>query len=97
MALLVATTPTACGIETPFIKTVFNRLCKVATTPTACGIETQVQQQPLSCHYGKLQQHLPLAVLKLLYMVSSENIMYDVATTPTACGIETPSRLHVEL
>ena len=37
----------------------------VATTPTACGIETFVEElkdAPLPCF--RLQQHLPLAVLK---------------------------------
>ena len=37
----VATTPTACGIETFHIsKNTFMDIFTVATTPTACGIET---------------------------------------------------------
>ena len=36
----VATTPTACGIETHEIRLGQHYLCRVATTPTACGIET---------------------------------------------------------
>ena len=49
----VATTPTACGIETNKPKTK-NRLVVVATTPTACGIETHLdskaQLTPISCN-----------------------------------------------
>ena len=47
--MLVATVPTACGIETsgPSCPTVTG--CGVATVPTACGIETS---PPISeCHY----------------------------------------------
>ena len=61
----VATTPTARGIEThelhhlPYRKPSY----RVATTPTARGIETHVpmRNEPNLL----LQQHLPLAVLKL--------------------------------
>ena len=36
----VATTPTACGIETQVAKREVATKIEVATTPTACGIET---------------------------------------------------------
>ena len=39
--MLVATTPTACGIETDHPRLLsIGYLYRVATTPTACGIET---------------------------------------------------------
>ena len=38
----VATVPTACGIETEIILTLYLRILHVATVPTACGIETGV-------------------------------------------------------
>ena len=61
---MVATTPTACGIETEHqrLRQYFERI-KVATTPTACGIETKqtiYKREKIIL----LQQHLPLAVLK---------------------------------
>ena len=63
----------------------------VATTPTACGIETITEYCLHSAaNAQKLQQHLPLAVLKrpvnsVVFLISAT----FVATTPTACGIET--------
>ena len=61
----------------------------VATAPTACGIET-LPPLVLLHHFlnGKLQQHLPLAVLKPDAVVKFHDIGC-VATAPTACGIET--------
>ena len=62
----------------------------VATVLTACGIETiEVLIPPLvaSC---KLQQYLPLAVLKLSIPLSfNPEYSKEVATVLTACGIET--------
>ena len=59
----VATTPTACGIETNTSGNLFRCNNTVATTPTACGIETPENPQFKVVAFG-LQQHLPLAVLK---------------------------------
>ena len=59
----VATVPTACGIET-FLNGSFNiGKFKVATVPTACGIET-FSFYHIDAFTAKLQQCLPLAVLK---------------------------------
>ena len=41
--MMVATTPTACGIETTHSFLVQQRPLTVGTTPTACGIETTPQ------------------------------------------------------
>ena len=61
---IVATTPTACGIETGKIMAVAGpEKNTVATTPTACGIETVAKS--IKAKGLELQQHLPLAVLKL--------------------------------
>ena len=62
----VATVPTACGIETKedFPEIIFWKFKFVATVPTACGIETCTFQLPLIGQLYKLQQYLPLAVLK---------------------------------
>ena len=88
---LVATAPTACGIETMQQRALaaLNQY-NVATAPTACGIET-LPPLVLLHHFlnGKLQQHLPLAVLKPDAVVKFHDIGC-VATAPTACGIETP-------
>ena len=40
----------------------------------------------------KLQQHLPLAVLKRLTYTEAYKRWFKVATAPTACGIETRKR-----
>ena len=61
----------------------------IATVLTACGIETSV----LRCaptDSPKLQQYLPLAVLKrpASDIISSIGLA-SVATVLTACGIET--------
>ena len=61
----------------------------VATTPTACGIETIQLPTLATFRYRSLQQHLPLAVLKLNDNRSCTINIDTVATTPTACGIET--------
>ena len=87
----VATTPTACGIETyirrrsvcpnffscnntyrlrywnlfQYLLSLFLFVHLVATTPTACGIETSSNKKITSEFFSPLQQHLPLAVLKL--------------------------------
>ena len=63
----------------------------VATVPTACGIETFYAKH-LSW-ITKLQQYLPLAVLKLENYQNSENTLNIVATVPTACGIETRTKI----
>ena len=60
----------------------------VATTPTACGIET-VNLSATRISLNKLQQHLPLAVLKHKPLHFPWLRKLVVATTPTACGIET--------
>ena len=59
----------------------------VATTPTARGIETRLFFAIIVIN-NLLQQHLPLAVLKLHFIESLHDI-FHVATTPTARGIET--------
>ena len=62
----------------------------VATALTACGIETLsflgVQH---SLNVQLLQQHLPLAVLKLVLFKLIRIADKLVATALTACGIET--------
>ena len=58
----------------------------VATTPTARGIETYYQKSLIIVNVT-LQQHLPLAVLKLTVDIMCPPFL--VATTPTARGIET--------
>ena len=58
----VATVLTACGIETQFTSNLVTALVNVATVLTACGIETLPSF--LSWELQKLQQYLPLAVLK---------------------------------
>ena len=62
---IVATVPTACGIETKeiFEERVTNKV--VATVPTACGIETN-KLFIINTPFLLLQQCLPLAVLKLV-------------------------------
>ena len=62
----------------------------VATVPTACGIETLLKCWKVY-KFFKLQQYLPLAVLKRLHhmLVSRQSSNESVATVPTACGIET--------
>ena len=61
----VATTPTVCGIETTVDGQSLNPICQqVATTPTACGIETYRLACTSLDWTHRLQQHLPLAVLK---------------------------------
>ena len=63
---IVATVLTACGIETPLSLLVLLRYCRVvATVLTACGIETLTNEIKRSVH-ARLQQYLPLAVLKRL-------------------------------
>ena len=60
----------------------------VATAPTACGIETLVAiTKPNTTK--QLQQHLPLAVLKHIFILHTSTTVVSVATAPTACGIET--------
>ena len=67
----------------------------VATVPTACGIETGTCLLP---HYQqcfcKLQQYLPLAVLKRFGIKDKcFNESCCVATVPTVYGIETSLEL----
>ena len=60
----VATALTACGIETNTPLKTCSAL-KVATALTACGIETIILSS-VRRYVTQLQQHLPLAVLKLI-------------------------------
>ena len=88
---IVATALTACGIETHSITSHYlARKLFVATALTACGIETaelySLTMAKINC---TLQQHLPLAVLKLLWVHCTYGSLYKVATALTACGIET--------
>ena len=62
--MLVATVLTACGIETDLEISIL-WIIAVATVLTACGIETIVQIIFGQLFYFRLQQYLPLAVLKL--------------------------------
>ena len=60
----------------------------VATVLTACGIETRKDLFKAMQTKKKLQQYLPLAVLKLI----DDDLFIElriVATVLTACGIET--------
>ena len=59
----------------------------VATVLTACGIETRYRQDSQMLIL-KLQQYLPLAVLKPVETSTSGTVIL-VATVLTACGIET--------
>ena len=63
----------------------------VATVLTACGIETAAQDGvALPDIFTALQQCLPLAVLKLLLVLTTMlSLLLPVATVLTACGIET--------
>ena len=61
----VATALTACGIETFAFNCFPKKIFEVATALTACGIETAVNTLATKV-FNLLQQHLPLAVLKLL-------------------------------
>ena len=56
---------TACGIETNRKMHMFLELYVVATVLTACGIETVQRERSGTVRIKKLQQCLPLAVLKL--------------------------------
>ena len=88
---------TACGIETKHMKTLtFLQLLLVATVLTACGIETCAFSIPQTKNFLKLQQCLPLAVLKPYRKEHlSKLIFHFVATVLTACGIETALRTHL--
>ena len=80
---------TACGIETTDITMKINCTQLVATVLTACGIETGEFFVNVTEDSYKLQQCLPLAVLKLdLYSIAVIPAS-PVATVLTACGIET--------
>ena len=60
----VATALTACGIETR-TKKISSDCSEVATALTACGIETKIYQHIINIVLTvRLQQRLPLAVLK---------------------------------
>ena len=62
----------------------------VATVLTACGIETRTYHHRLSNPLTrKLQQYLPLAVLKPSAIQNIFLTQLYVATVLTACGIET--------
>ena len=63
----VATVLTACGIETNecMLHRPLQNLVQVATVLTACGIETaQAKVNMAAASFNRLQQYLPLAVLK---------------------------------
>ena len=61
---MVATVLTACGIETAMKSSYIDFTTSVvATVLTACGIETLMRIHILN-DASKLQQYLPLAVLK---------------------------------
>ena len=63
---------------------------EVATVLTACGIETHSCHTYLVDNCYKLQQYLPLAVLKQSHTTNDQaNFISVVATVLTACGIET--------
>ena len=64
----VATTPTARGIETFNLFNHLSNNSSVATTPTARGIETAQTKYTAKFRF-RLQQHLPLAVLKRIDIV----------------------------
>ena len=68
----VATVLTACGIETWIrLLILLISLSQVATVLTACGIETLCSLQVLFCSgMLRLQQCLPLAVLKQFHLPS---------------------------
>ena len=61
----------------------------VATVLTACGIETEFDNVVKKANAIMLQQYLPLAVLKPLFIFYGGITMLNVATVLTACGIET--------
>ena len=60
----------------------------VATVLTACGIETDFVKSDAVIKF-KLQQYLPLAVLKQTCLHIFYKMLFLVATVLTACGIET--------
>ena len=87
---IVATVPTACGIETYQMFHLLPRKKSVATVPTACGIETHVH------HWYQLRQLTSCcnSTYRLRYWNSMIwpiilGAIIKVATVPTACGIET--------
>ena len=85
---------TACGIETGCdIIIGKDDEIVVATVLTACGIETGTSSIILS-EYRRLQQCLPLAVLKPARQAFPGQFKI-VATVLTACGIETPMEVEM--
>ena len=86
-SLPVATVLTACGIETHLSSIRKDLQNEVATVLTACGIETSISFSTTLTH--KLQQYLPLAVLKRNTLTIEICSINNVATVLTACGIET--------
>ena len=68
-----------------------NNYSLVATVLTACGIETWLECLILKVAI-RLQQYLPLAVLKLDIEIFTSVSAIPVATVLTACGIETTRR-----
>ena len=65
----VATVLTACGIETGRLKSLLQFKFTVATVLTACGIETNLNFHIIGVSEFALQQCLPLAVLKLQFLL----------------------------
>ena len=64
VSVFVATVLTACGIETTKMVSFLLQLFLVATVLTACGIETSEVGLNSFSIFWRLQQYLPLAVLK---------------------------------
>ena len=90
-ASCVATVLTACGIETfKELTASANKSTDVATVLTACGIETR-KILVKDTFILRLQQYLPLAVLKPFLLSTNITSYWYVATVLTACGIETAS------
>ena len=67
----------------------------VATVLTACGIETFHACSLFFSSFVRLQQCLPLAVLKHFILLQPLALLPKVATVLTACGIETVLTLRV--
>ena len=68
----------------------------VATALTACGIETLQVFSTSIVEMKWLQQHLPLAVLKLFPSYLYPILYHRVATALTACGIETSLNFQIK-
>ena len=85
---MVATVLTACGIETEAIKNEGREVATSCNSAYRLRYWNILMRFPCSSAGEKLQQCLPLAVLKRLWFVPQFNLLF-VATVLTACGIET--------